>query len=34
VKFDDPMLKQAVYYNVVDRPVIQERVAALLGEDG
>jgi hypothetical protein len=32
VRFDDPMLKQSVYYNVVDEPVIRERVAALLGE--
>jgi LCP family protein required for cell wall assembly len=27
----DPMLKQSVYYNVVDEPVIRQRVAELLG---
>jgi LCP family protein required for cell wall assembly len=31
VQLDDPMLKQPVYYNVVDEPVIRQRVAELLG---
>jgi LCP family protein required for cell wall assembly len=31
VQLDDPMLKQEVYYNVVDEPVIRQRVAELLG---
>jgi LCP family protein required for cell wall assembly len=31
IRLDDPMLKQSVYYNVVDEPVIRQRVAELLG---
>lgn len=30
VRLQDPMLKQTVYYNVVDEPVIRQRVAELL----
>ncbi|HEY7031513.1 MAG TPA: LCP family protein [Thermomicrobiales bacterium] len=31
IQLDDPLLKQTVYYNVVDEPVIRQRVAELLG---
>jgi hypothetical protein len=30
VRLQDPMLKQTVYYNVVDEPVIRQRVAELV----